>query len=170
MTFSYTFSVRDYDEALRLHRRQKASRRVRFLLLYRILPLFCVAGLVVLGALDIRAHTLGNWILLSFAIALLWVGILGVFAPRNNVRCGFKRSAPAGQTTIRVDDECVLSQVPGISETKWFWNGFVGEARDEKLLLLYTSKDCFLIFPASGMTVEQWKELNEIVDRELPRK
>lgn len=49
MTFSYTLTVWDCREALRLHRIQKVSRRVSFLAIYRIVPVLAVIGLVLLG-------------------------------------------------------------------------------------------------------------------------
>ena len=170
MRFNYVFSIWDYDEALRLHRRQKARRLLCFLLLYRIVPFLSLTGLVLLGASDIKAHTLPAWILLSFAIALLWIGILAAFIPRENARRGFRRSALAGQTTINVDGNGVVIQVPGVRETKMFWAGFVAVAQNDKLLLLYTSKNCFLVFPTSAMALEQRVELSATIDRNLTRK
>lgn len=170
MRFGYSFTVWDYGEALKLHRNQKISRRAKFILFYRIVPVLAVVGLVFVGAHEPRVKTLGGWLGLSFVIAWLWIGIMLAFAPRDQVRRGFKRGAPAGHATIGVDEEQVLVEVPGINEAKWFWNGLVGAARNEKLLLLYTNENCFLIFPASGMTAEQWKELNAIVDRKVPEK
>jgi hypothetical protein len=57
-----------------------------------------------------------------------------------------------------------------MKETKWFWNGFVGVAQNDKLLLLYTKKDCFLILPTSVMTAEQRMELSMLIERNLARK
>jgi hypothetical protein len=170
MKFSYKLSQWDYGEASRLHRHQKVGRRVRFQFIYRVVPVFCVVGLVLLGAYDIKAHTLPAWLLLSFAITLLWLGILMAFAPRENVRRAFRRSVTAGQISICVDDEYVLVQVPGVSETKMVWKAFVGIARNDKMILLYTSEDCFLIFPTSAMSMEQQIELNSAIDRNLARK
>ena len=170
MKFSCKLSFWDYDRALRLHRRQKFSRWVCFLLLYRVVPLLSVVGLVLLGAFDQRAHTLPTWLLLSFAVALLWAGILMAAAPRENVRRAFRRSASMSETSICVDDQGVLIQVPGVSETRMFWKAFLATARDDKVILLYTSKDCFLIFPTNAISVEQQMELSATIERNLARK
>lgn len=91
------------------------------------------------------------------------------FAPGERVRSSFKRSAPRVQTNISVDDECVFVTIPGVSETRWFWSGFAGLAQNDKLLLLYTNKDCFLILPISTMSADQRVELSEIVERNMLR-
>jgi len=170
MRFTYSFTVWDYGEALSLHRNQKLSRRVNFALLYRIIPALAVVGLVLLGVYEPKVKTLGAWVGFSFVIAWLWIGIMLAFAPREHIRRGFKRSAPAGQATGSANGECVLGQVPGISESKWFWNGFVDVAQNDKLLLLYTKKDCFLILPTSVMTAEERMELIALIKRNLARK
>ena len=170
MKFHCALSIWDYEEALRLHRHQKSGRQVCFLLLYRIVPVLCVVGLVLLGAFDVRTHTLSGWITFSFAIALLWVGIVMALVPRENLRRAFKRNAFAGQISITVDDSCVLIEVPEISETKVFWSGFIDMARSNKVTLLYISKDCFHILPTSAMTAEQQMELSTTIERNLVRK
>ncbi len=170
MTFNCTLSVGDYDEAFRLHQRQNAGRWVRFLLLYRIAPVLSVVGLVLLGAYGPKTNTLPGWLVLSFASALLWVGIVTGLASRNIARRRHRQNAGQDQCSVFVDDECVLIQVPGVSETKRFWNCFVAVARNDKIILLYTSKDCFVIFPISAMSVEQKMELITIIQRNLARK
>jgi hypothetical protein len=170
MRFSYTFTVWDYGEALRLHRGQKISRRVSHLLLYRVIPVLAAAGLMFLNAFSVKAQLQITGLLLSFAIALLWIGIMLALVPYEAVRIGFKRCAPSVQITASVDDECVLIQTPGISEIKTFWNGFVSFAQNDKISLLYFSEDRFLLFPTGAMPSEQRQELVATIERNLVRK
>jgi hypothetical protein len=170
MTFNCTFSVWDYEEAFRLHRRQNTGRRVRFLFLYQLVPVMSVAGLVLLGAYGPTAKTLPGWLVLSFASALLWAGIATGLASRNLARRRFRQNGGRDHCSVDLDDERVLIQVHGVSEMKRFWNGFVAVARNDKIILLYTSKDCFVIFPLSAMSAEQTMELTTIIQRNLTRK
>jgi len=168
--FDCNLSFSDFEEASRLHRRQKTSRWVCFLLLYRIVPVISTAALVLLGAYGPRAHTLPDWSLLSFVVALLWAGILIAAAPRENIRRAIRRSAWKGEASICADDEGILIQIPGVSETRIFWRGILSTAQNEKVNLLYTSKDCFLIFPTSAMSEPQQAELNELVARHVVKR
>jgi hypothetical protein len=170
MKFKLKLSRSDYEEAERLHRRQNVGRQVRFLLVYRVVPILSAVGLVLLGANAPQAPTLPGWLVITFVAALLWIGITSVSAPRVRISRRIKQDATSGELSVYINDECVLIQVPGISETKRFWNSFVDVVHDEKVTLLYTSKDCFTIFPFRAMTADQQAELLTTIDRNLTRK
>jgi hypothetical protein len=170
MEFEFKLSLWDYEEAERLHRRQNVGRQARFLLVYRAVPVLSAVGLVLLGAYGSSTPTLPGWLVLSFVAALLWIGILFAFAPRTRISRRVKRDAGAGEIRVCVDDECVLIQNPGVSETKRFWNSFLDVVRNDKVILLYTSKDCFIIFPARNMTAELQAELTATIERSLTRR
>ena len=61
-------------------------------------------------------------------------------------------------------------QTPGVSETKRFWNGFLDVVRNDKVILLYTSKDCFIIFPTLSIAAELQAELTATIERNLTRR
>jgi hypothetical protein len=64
-----------------------------------------------------------------------------------------------------MDDDRILSGLPGVSEEKYFWNAIVGFAQDRKMTLLYLDKDKFLLFPTYALSPEQRAELNDLVAR-----
>jgi len=50
---------------------------------------------------------------------------------------------------VDLDDERVISTIPGTVEGKYFWTGILGFAQDEKMILLYIRKNMFLFFQQS---------------------
>ncbi|HEY1806265.1 MAG TPA: YcxB family protein [Terracidiphilus sp.] len=170
MKFEFKLSLWDYEEAERLHRSRNAGRQARFILFYRVVPVFSAVGLVLLGAYGPKAQTLPGWLMISFIATLLWVGISFVAAPRTRISRRLKQDAAAAAISISVDDQCVLIEVPGVSETKRVWKSFVDVARNDEVILLYTSKDCFLIFSTRAMSAEQQAELMATIERNLTRK
>ncbi len=55
-------------------------------------------------------------------------------------------------------------------EMKYFWEGIVDFAQDEKSTLFYTSNDAFLFLPTQAMTKAQRAELNDLIARHVTRK
>ena len=60
--------------------------------------------------------------------------------------------------------------MPDYAEAKFFWTAIVAFAQDEKITMLYTSKNNFLIFPSNVLTHDQRLELNDLVARNMVRK
>jgi hypothetical protein len=170
MKLDYKLTLDDYRIALKLHRRQETSRGIKFLVLYRAVPLLSVAGLVLMSALDVRPQATSP---ISFGIALLWFGVMFLMVPYYEVREGFKRLCSGGvaapSSFVSIDDEGVRTEVPEKSETRTHWSGFVSFAENDEILLLYFSANCFLPIPVRAISPEQHKELNDFVARYLPK-
>jgi hypothetical protein len=89
------------------------------------------------------------------------------------VRKQFKNTFPHAQTSqdllIDIDDERIISTVPGTGEGKYFWTAILEFAQDEKVTLLYPRKNMFLLVPTQAMSPAQRAELNDLVARHLVR-
>ena len=72
--------------------------------------------------------------------------------------------------SIDIDNECLVSEIPGVFAEKYFWNTIVGFAQNEKVTLLYVFKDRFLLFPTAMLSQVQRTELNDLVARHLPKR
>ena len=165
MRLEYTLTLKDYKAAFRLHRRQKLSRRL-VSWLGPVLLLIAVVGFVLCSVENNTA--LAGQAAALFAGSLVFT--IGLPLSRSwNVRKSFSRLFPSGQadrrSKISIDDQGVCRELSGVAELRVLWSGVYGFAQDEKITMLYTSKDCFLLFPTELMSTDQRAELNELVAR-----
>jgi hypothetical protein len=174
LKLTYTLTFADYKAALLLHRRQKLIRRITFIILYCVVPGLAVVGLASViifearGQADLAAEVIG------FDAILIWLSVSLWAARFFNIRKGFKRIFPSTRTerssSIDIDDERILSAIPGVSEGKFFWNAILAFAQDEKITLLYIDKNRFLLFPTYALTPVQRAELSALVERHIVRR
>jgi hypothetical protein len=110
-------------------------------------------------------------IFIAFGAGSLVASVASPFMQLYVDRRGFRRLfSPTRKDRscyIDLDDNCILSGQPEVSEEKYFWNAIVGFAQDEKMTLLYLDKDKFLLFPTQAMSPEQRAELNDLIARHV---
>jgi hypothetical protein len=170
MKVNYTLTMADYKASQRLHRRLKLSRRfIPFI--YPSLTAFTSIGIFICLITD-TPKMLMIWmpLLAGGLTGTILTPIIRFYAIRN----GFKRIFLSGRVdqniSIDINDEYIFSELPGIGEGKYFWNGIVDFAQDEKITLLYVYKDRFLLFPTAVLSPDQRTELNDLVARNMVRK
>jgi len=165
MKLAYTLTLNDYKAAQVLHRRQKFTRQ----LAVWIWPALTLFGLAAMVAFTITNHSelFADSIALTFGA--LFITIFMPVARWHAVRRCFKQLFPPTRTdrssAIDIDDDRILSAVPGVSEGKIFWQGLLQFAQDKKVTMLYTSEMRFIFFPTSVLTLEQREALKEMVER-----
>jgi hypothetical protein len=165
MNLTYTLALEDYKAALRLHRRHCLSSRLVSL----ILPTLIVLG----AALSLIGSVTKVEALLRVGLPLLGGGLAGglasIITRRYNVRRCFNQLFPPGRTdrtsALDIDDERIISSIPGVSEGKFFWNGIVQFAQDDRITLIYVAKYRFLFIPTSFMNEVQRAELSALIQR-----
>ena len=174
MKLTYTLTLADYIAAIRLHRSQTFARRFIFGLLYFGLPFLAVvglAGIVLLKAIGKTEPTSGyifeEAVLLFLSIGLPLARIVDV---RICFRRIFANAKVIPTITAVIDEECVRSEIPGVSEGKFFWSAIIDFAQDEKVTLLYIRKKAFLFFPPFVLSPDQRAELNDLVARHVVKK
>jgi hypothetical protein len=168
MKLSYTLTLADFKAAFRLHRRQFVTERMIFVLCL-LLTIVCMAIPLLLGP---------NSQLSQFCVSVGWIFLsLSILLPTNLIyqaHRSYKQSFPSARTerisSTEIDDEQILTTIPGVSETKYLWNGVVGFAQNETVTLLYRAKHQFLLIPTRAFSPEQRTELNDLVARNLVRK
>ena len=169
MNLAYTLTLTDFKAAYRLHRRQRFSRQVAFYF-WPALLVACLIGFLacsVLKRIDLAENCVevgGGALVASVAAPILRF---------INVRKGYRRLFPSARTERRsyctVDEECIVREIPGMSQLKVLWSGLFGFAQDDKVTLFYTNKDCFLIIPTQALSFDQGIELRDLVGRHLPK-
>ncbi len=174
MLLTYTLSLSDIKAALRLHAKQDIRRRIRFLIIYEILPVLAIFGLIVpFFLLYIGRRELAS-IFRNVEEAFIFFPIFFYFYRVEVVRKTYKRFFPPTRTdrssNIDIDNDRIFSRTPGIGEDKYFWTAIVAFAQDDKMTLLYLDENRFLLFPTRALSSEQRIELNELVARNMVRK
>jgi hypothetical protein len=149
-------------------------RRLAFGLIYIGLPILALAGMILILYLKMVAKAVLSFDQLFGEGLLLFLSVGLPLARIPDVRICFKRifanPKQIPTITLEVDDQSIRSEIPGVSEGKFFWNAIAGFAQNEKITLLYVARKKFLFFPTNALTLDQRAELNDLVARNMPRK
>jgi hypothetical protein len=169
MKLAYTLTFEDYKEAQALHVKRSLKRRLSYFVWYRAVPAIAVLlmGVIIVSVINHR------WAGMNIAFpaegALIWLSIYLPFIRSRHMRKGFKRLYPKSRTdnisSIVLEEDQILSGIPGVSEAKFFWAAIDGFAQNELTTLLYVNKTGFLFFPTSVMTSEQRIALGDLIKR-----
>ena len=170
MKLTYTLTLDDYKAALLLHRRQKLIRRIN-VFIWPILTFAFLIGVIVFTG---SGHQELLTQCLIFGVVSLWLAIALPIARYFNMRKGFNRILLSKQMdrriSIDIDDERIVSEIPGVGEGKYFWNAIIAFAQDKKVTLLSLYKDRFLLFPTAMLSEDQHAELNDLVARHVSKR
>jgi hypothetical protein len=72
--------------------------------------------------------------------------------------------------SIDIDDERIVSSVPGICESKILWSGVFAFVQNDRIISLYISENQYISIPTGALTRDQRIELNDLVARNMVRK
>ena len=177
MQLTYTLTLAHLKAAQSLHIRQRMRRRLIYLFWYRLIPIlapFSALGAAYLWSLD--SHRAPHGAAYKFGAACYLVS-MAIYLPIRREYCmrkSFKSLFPPARTdpnsSIDIDEDRIVSKIPGVAEGKFFWNGIVAFAQDESVTLIYPNEKVFLFFPTSALLPAQRIELNDLVARKMPRK
>ena len=174
MKLTYTLTLNDYKSAQRLHLRRNLSRRLTFIFWYVVIPILAAAGVLAFVLFDVSKLTRFAAIYFGMVAVLVWLSIFLPLMRLYTIRKCFKQIFPPSRTdrssSIDIDEERVISAIPGVSEGKFFWNAIIDFAQNEKVTLLYIHKRAFLFLPTSCLSPVQRIELNDLVARHVAKK
>jgi len=174
MKLEFTLTFSDYKSALRLYRRQTLRRRLAFIFWGIAVPILAVIGLAAFVFLNLFHITRYAAILFGIESGLLTFTILNPIARYYRMRKCFKQLFPPTHTdrtsTLEINDQHLLSAIPGVSEGKFFWNAIVDFAQDERITLIYVAKARFLFVPTTAMTPDQRVELVNLISRHVAKR
>ena len=165
MKLEYTLTLSDYKAAQVLHRRQKFTRRLA-VWIWPALTLLGLAGMIAFTLTNHSELFVDSIALTAGALFItIWMPVARWYAIRKCFKQLFPPTRTDRSSAIDIDDERILSAVPGVSEGKIFWQGLLQFAQDNKVTMLYTSELIFIFFPTSVLTPEQREELKGMVKR-----
>jgi hypothetical protein len=174
MKLTYELTLADYKAAQRLHIRQKFSRRINFYVWFVAVPILAVLGLAFFIFFDVNKLTKSASVFFGAEAGLVWLAAYLPVWRAYAIRKCFKQILSPARTDrnslIDIDDDRIVSTVPGVSEGRFFWNAILGFAQDEKVTLLYIREKAFLFFPTPAMSPAQRTELNHLVARHVSKR
>ena len=174
MQVSYELTLAEFESALKLHARQRLSRRI-----YAVTYRFGIPGATApfLG-FTLYAFATGGWDAIEELIFpdvfLFAIFVLALFFTRSRIRSVFRSLYPPGAksrvTSMELNDACILTSVEGVGEGKYFWSGVSAFVEHKQIALLYIGDERFFTVPLRVLTDVQRNELHDLVARHVVKK
>jgi hypothetical protein len=170
MKLTYTLTLKDFKAAQALHRRQKFVRQ---------LAVWAWPALTFLGLIGMFFASINNYSeIFSDSISLtggalfltIWMPVVRWYSFRRAFKQLFPPTRTDRSTWLDIDDERIISTIPGVSEGRFFWSAILAFAQDEKVTLLYIRKNAFLFIPNCAFSTTERAELNDLVARHVKKR
>jgi len=168
MQVSYKLMYSDYKDALSLHYSKKGEWTSP-MNLFSFMP--AIGSLLIVCALVECFHDKDSFLannppgLLCIPLFFLLFPVLYSFALKKQYKGSFPHGRTDRQLTIDIDDERIIAETPGFSETKILWQAIDRFAQNEKVTMLYTAEMRFIYLPTRSLSDAQRAELNDLVTR-----
>jgi hypothetical protein len=170
MKIEYTITLRDFKAALKLHRRQKLSRR----LLPWIWPMLLLVGIVgfVVSSSDhnLEMAVQSAAIASGALVATLGWPVMRWVTTRVCYNRMFSPKRTSRVTILDIDEEKIIEINPGAEEIRVAWSGVLDVVRDSRSILIYIGVSRFFIIPAAILTPDQRAEFNDLVARHVVKR
>lgn len=174
MNANYTVTLADYKSALLLHRRQKLSRRLNFVLWRVVVPIAAAFGAIAFIVFNLSKLTRYAPLLFGIECSLAWISLYlplwNYYGTRKCVRQIFQDQEKERIILLEVTDEFIRSTIQGVSEGKYFWNENMAIASDAKVALIYVAKKRFIPIPTRSLSESQLQELQIVIQRNAVKK
>ena len=181
MKIEYALTFADYRAAMRLIRRRIVGRMVEYIVLERVIPLLAIIVLAatILFAPRWNGHpaiTSSRFfiILLNLEPFFLTISIFALagrfFGERKNFKSNFPSARTDRNSHIDIDDERIVTGIPGVSETKYTWAGIRAFIQDERITMFYVDRGRFVMIPTPALSRAQHTELDDLVARHAVRR
>ncbi len=170
MRLEYSLTLADFKAARVLHRRQRFSRR----LIPWIGPILLAVSIIgfLLGSLISNLQLASQSLGLAAGAVVFTVGM--PISTAFSIRRSYNRLFHAGQkerrSEIELNNEFITRRLTGMSELKVLWTGVYDFVQNDRVTLIYTNKDCFLIIPSHAMSADQRSELDDLVARHIMKR
>ena len=172
MQASYKVTLTDFRNSLKLHYRHRGRWRSP-LNLFTFVP---VVGFVLICCNLIGFFTEKDYFarnppgLLAVPICFMLLPLLYLYSTKKQFGNIFPHSRTDLPLTFDIDDERIVTEMPGFCEGKIFWNAIVEFVQNDKITLFHLAKSRFFFVPTKVFSEEQRAELNDLVARNLVRK
>lgn len=165
MIASYRLSLANYRSALALHYRSKGRWRspLNLFILFPAIGLFYFIGDMIHAFRHDSVGSDRGQLILS--LCMMALPLLYIYSTGKQFKSMFARSSTDTSLSIDINDQRILTEMPGFTETTILWKAVVKFAQNEKVTLFYLAEVRFLFVPTNAFSVEQRTELRDIVTR-----
>jgi hypothetical protein len=166
MKLEYSQTLDDYKAALALHNRQSLINRSQFLFFFRVMPAFAAFGLlfqIYLVFTEKEYFAKNPPVTLFPLFVFLSLPLLRAYNIRRQFNLLFPSSRINNYVSLDIDNERIISVIPGLNEGKFSWNAIIKFAQDKRITLLYVAKNRFLFIPTTTFSSIQRSELDNLV-------
>jgi hypothetical protein len=165
MRFLCRYTIDDYIDAHRLHRKGSLWRRWDRIVGLPLLFIFATGGLLIV----LSNPRLYRTALPLLALAVFWALLLFVF-PRMRIQYVFKRNPHLNQeSTIEVSEDGILNENPNMRSRR-NWKMFISWAENNRIFMIYSAPNQFLMLPKRSLAVGEADQLRDLLRRKLPGK
>jgi len=168
LRYEYALSYKDYLDAQRLFRKHRWKAAVSYYGFIWVLPILGALAAVpwIAQLLGVDADWVYRW--RGFAGLGLWFAIAIPLIRIYSLRRCWRRLLPDSikksmrseiPVELEINDEQLISILPGRSEGRFFWSALVDFAEDERLALVFIKRRMFLFIPRRAMDDAGWIQL-----------
>ena len=157
------YTIDDYAEAHRLHRKGSIWRQWDRFVGWLFFLLCAGAGLLIVAS---NPHPY-RIALPSLGLAVFWALLLFVF-PGLRMRYIFKRSPYFNQeSSFDISEDGILNENPNMRSQR-NWNLFTRWAENGRLFMIYSSPVQFVLLPKRSFAAGDIEQLRELLRRKIP--
>lgn len=172
MQLSFEITLAEFKSALKLYSCETLGRRIHWFIFDYVIPGIAVVA-VALALVDyIASHSNVNGAFVAFAAYMAFVAVVSFIVRRFRVRALFRALVPPGAKSrvrsMTFSEEHILSALEGIGEARYLWTAIVKCVQNGTVMLLFISREQFLLIPQRILSPAQRTELNDLVARHVP--
>jgi len=157
------YTIDDYIEAHRLHRKGKIWRQWDRAIGLLFLAITAGSGLLIVMSTPSHYRTA----LPLLGLAVFWALLVFVY-PRMRMQYIFKRSPYFNQeSSFDISEEGILNESPNMRSQR-NWNMFTRWAESGRLFMVYSSPVQFVLLPKRSFAAGEAEQLSELLRRKLP--
>lgn len=163
----FTLSLKDYQNAMRLHARRTWWRRIARVVNLFVFPILGIVFIVLAFAMERDPNSTGSTI---------FVGVSGVFLLcypfcfHYRLKSCYRRTrVDDGSVTLDLSEEGIHSESSN-TKTNISWNALHSFAENKHLFMLYLAPARFIAIPKHVCTAQQIDELRSLFQRCIPPK
>ncbi|MGA3160356.1 MAG: hypothetical protein ABSC77_04000 [Terracidiphilus sp.] len=167
MKIEYDATRKDMMAAYLAHRNRRTIYAVLNFFVFRFVPCATVISLILFIVMALYGN-INPWLvqLLPVMVVLTVAAFIDRHStPRRFLRSMFPASVSDRRVVIEVNDEKVVSSIPGATRFEYLWGSISLFLCDAQVNLLYISPGRFILIPNRVLTTEEKASLDEIIAR-----
>jgi hypothetical protein len=172
MQLSFEITLAEFKSALKLYSRETTGRRIHWFIYDYVIPGVAVAAVAFTLLAYLASHSNVDGAFVALDVAIVSVAVLSFILRRSRVRAMFRSLLPPAATSpmrlLAFSEDQILSALEGVGEARYLWTAIMKCVQSDTVILLFISKEQFLLIPQRILSPAQRIELNDLVARHVP--